>query len=96
MEYLVEHIWVFLGICLLILNVFGFIQFGVDKKWAQKGKWRISEASLFATALLGGSIGCIVGMKVFRHKTKHKSFIIGMPLILLLQIIAVVLVLQLI
>ncbi len=96
MEYLVEHIWVFLGICLLILNVFGFIQFGVDKKRAQKGKWRISEASLFATALLGGSIGCIVGMKVFRHKTKHKSFIIGMPLILLLQIIAVVLVLQLI
>ena len=91
-----EHIWVFLGICLLILNVFGFIQFGVDKKRAQKGKWRISEASLFATALLGGSIGCIVGMKVFRHKTKHKSFIIGMPLILLLQIIAVVLVLQLI
>lgn len=96
MEYLVEHIWVFLGICLLILNVFGFIQFGVDKKRAQKGKWRISEASLFTTALLGGSIGCIVGMKVFRHKTKHKSFIIGMPLILLLQIIAVVLVLQLI
>ena len=96
MEYLVEHIWVFLGICLLILNVFGFIQFGVDKKRAQKGKWRISEASLFATALLGGSIGCIVGMKVFCHKTKHKSFIIGMPLILLLQIIAVVLVLQLI
>ena len=96
MEYLVEHIWVYLGICLLILNVFGFIQFGVDKKRAQKGKWRISEASLFATALLGGSIGCIVGMKVFRHKTKHKSFIIGMPLILLLQIIAVVLVLQLI
>ena len=96
MEYLVEHIWVFLGICLLILNVFGFIQFGVDKKRAQKGKWRISEASLFATALLGGSIGCIVGMKMFRHKTKHKSFIIGMPLILLLQIIAVVLVLQLI
>lgn len=96
MEYLVEHIWVFLGICLLILNVFGFIQFGVDKKRAQKRKWRISEASLFATALLGGSIGCIVGMKVFRHKTKHKSFIIGMPLILLLQIIAVVLVLQLI
>ena len=96
MEYLVEHIWVFLGICLLILNVFGFIQFGVDKKRAQKGKGRISEASLFATALLGGSIGCIVGMKVFRHKTKHKSFIIGMPLILLLQIIAVVLVLLLI
>ena len=96
MEYLVEHIWVFLGICLLILNVFGFIQFGVDKKRAQKGKWRISEASLFATALLGGSIGCIGGIKVFRHKTKHKSFIIGMPLILLLQIIAVVLVLQLI
>lgn len=95
MQFLVDHIWLFLGVCLLVLNVFGFVQFGVDKQRAQKGQWRISEASLFATALLGGSIGCIVGMKVFRHKTKHKSFTIGMPLILLLQIAAVVLVMRL-
>lgn len=96
MQLLVDHIWLFLGVCFVVLNIFGFIQFGVDKQRAQKGQWRISEASLFATALLGGCFGCIAGMKVFRHKTKHKGFTIGMPLILLLQIAAVVLVIQLV
>ena len=95
MQFLVDHVWLFLGICVLVLNLFGFIQFGVDKNRAQKGQWRVSEASLFATALLGGSIGCIVGMKVFHHKTKHKSFVIGMPMILLLQIAAVILLIRL-
>jgi len=60
---------------------------GVDKIKAKRRKWRIPEATLFLVALIGGSIGSIVGMYIFRHKTKHMSFVIGMPLILVLQMI---------
>ena len=95
MQFLVENIWFFLGICWFLLNLFAVIQFGIDKKRAQKGQWRIKESSLFATALLGGSLGCMIGMKVFRHKTKHKSFTIGMPLILVLQIVVVAVLIRL-
>ena len=60
------------GLVYLIgINLAGFIIMGVDKKRAIRGAWRISEASLFFTALLGGSLGCILGMQHFRHKTKH-------------------------
>ena len=77
------------GLVYLIgINLAGFIIMGVDKKRAIRGAWRISEASLFLTAILGGSIGCILGMQHFRHKTKHWYFKYGMPAILLLQIIA--------
>ena len=72
----------------VVINLVGFIIMGVDKKRAIRGVWRISEASLFLTAILGGSIGCILGMQHFRHKTKHWYFKYGMPAILLLQIIA--------
>ena len=59
------------GLVYLIgINLAGFIIMGVDKKRAIRGAWRISEASLFLTALLGGSLGCILGMQHFRHKTK--------------------------
>lgn len=60
---------------------------GIDKRKAQKGKWRIPEKSLFLIALALGSVGSILGMYTFRHKTRHKSFVIGMPLILLLQLL---------
>ncbi len=59
---------------------------GIDKKKAEKGKWRIPEKTLFAVAILGGAAGSIAGMKVFRHKTKHNKFTVGMPLILVFQI----------
>ena len=74
-------------IYMLIINAFSFFLMGVDKKRAQKNKWRIPEKNLFLTAILGGSIGSIAGMQVFRHKTKHPSFFIGMPCILIAQII---------
>ena len=61
-------------IYLIGINLAGFIIMGVDKKRAIRGAWRISEASLFFTALLGGSLGCILGMQHFRHKTKHWYF----------------------
>lgn len=73
----------------IIMNIIGFAAMGIDKRRAVKGLWRISEATLFVIALIGGSIGSIVGMKVFHHKTRHWYFVYGMPAILILQIAAV-------
>lgn len=73
-------------IYLLVVNVIGFIIMGVDKKRAIRGAWRISEASLFFVAFIGGSLGSIIGMQHFRHKTKHWYFKYGMPVILMVQI----------
>lgn len=70
---------------LVIVNVVGFVLMFVDKKRAQNNQWRIKEATLFLTAAIGGSIGSMLGMKVFRHKTKHLSFMIGMPAIFIVQ-----------
>lgn len=76
---------IFLAAYLLIINIVGFAVMGIDKKRAIRGAWRISEASLFLTALLGGALGCIVGMQHFHHKTKHWYFKYGMPAIFLAQ-----------
>lgn len=73
-------------IYLLVVNVIGFIIMGVDKKRAIRGAFRISEASLFFVAFIGGSLGSIIGMQHFRHKTKHWYFQYGMPVILMVQI----------
>ena len=70
---------------LVIINVVGYIIMGVDKKRAIRGAWRISEASLFLTALVGGSLGCTLGMHYFHHKTKHWYFRYGMPAIFLAE-----------
>ncbi len=72
---------------LLLANLTGFFLMGIDKGKARSNKWRIPEKTLFLTAIFGGSIGSILGMYVFRHKTKHTSFVVGMPCILLLQIL---------
>ena len=79
-----------LGIYLLILNILGFAVMGIDKRRAIRSAFRIPEATLFAIAILGGSIGSILGMHLFRHKTKHWYFLFGMPIILILQIALVV------
>ena len=70
----------------VIMNIIGFCSMGVDKAKAKRSAWRIPEKTLFLIAIMGGSIGSIAGMQVFRHKTKHMSFVIGMPLILILQV----------
>ena len=77
---------------LLIVNALGFILMLVDKIKAKKNLWRIPEATLFLMAAIGGSIGSILGMYTFRHKTKHVSFLLGMPLILAVQIVIVILI----
>ena len=75
---------------LLIINFIGFFAFWIDKRKAQKGKWRIPEKRLFLFAFLGGGIGCSIGMKVFRHKTKHLSFVIGIPAIMIVEYVAMI------
>ncbi|MBE5891842.1 MAG: DUF1294 domain-containing protein [Lachnospiraceae bacterium] len=84
--------WIII-IYLAAINLVGFTLMGVDKRRAVKGAWRISEAALFLAAVLGGSIGSILGMRVFRHKTKHWYFKYGMPAILLAQIALVIFIL---
>ncbi len=75
---------------LAVLNLIGFALMGIDKRRAVKKLWRIPESTLFIIALIGGSIGSIIGMRVFHHKTRHWYFVYGMPAILLLQIAAVI------
>ena len=72
---------------LFFINVLAFFLMGIDKRKAELGRWRIPERTLFLSAFLGGGVGAIAGMQLFRHKTKHRSFTVGMPLILLLWII---------
>ena len=74
----------------LFMNLIGYTLMRLDKKYAKEDKRRISERTLFLTALLFGSVGILLGMKKFRHKTLHKSFTIGIPLIIAAQIILVI------
>lgn len=71
---------------LAAINIIGFLIIGIDKAKAKKHAFRISEAALFFVAIIGGSLGSILGMYTFRHKTKHWYFKYGMPLILIIQI----------
>jgi len=71
---------------LVLINVLAFALMGIDKRRARQGAWRIPEKMLFLSAIVGGSIGAIVGMRLFRHKTQHRQFIVGMPAILAIQL----------
>ena len=79
------HVLIFLIAYLLLINFAGFIIMGIDKKKAKNNAWRIPEKTLFLPVILGGGIGGILGMKCFRHKTKHWYFVIGFPLICILE-----------
>lgn len=68
------------------MNIIGLFLMGLDKYKAKKHLWRIPESTLFIIAVIGGSIGCIIGMHAFRHKTRHWYFVYGLPFILLVQI----------
>ena len=76
-----------LCIYLAVMNVAAFVMMGADKRRARKGRWRISEKALFAAALAGGSAGAVLGMQIFRHKTRHWYFVWGMPAILAVQLL---------
>ena len=77
----------YFAIYLLIVNAAGFLLMLIDKRKAIRHRWRIPEKTLFLTAAIGGSIGSIIGMYTFRHKTKHLQFTLGMPAILVVQLI---------
>ena len=79
---------------LIAVNLIGFALMGIDKYKAKKRAFRIPEATLFIGAISGGSIGSIIGMYAFRHKTRHWYFVYGMPAILILQILLIALLLH--
>lgn len=85
-NFLLPAVWAYL----IIINITSFIVYGTDKKKAEKGSWRTSEATLITLAVIGGSIGAILGIKIFHHKTRKPKFYIGVPTILILQIIALI------
>ena len=71
---------------LLAVNLATFFLYGIDKYKARKGRWRISEATLLMMAVIGGSIGAWSGMRLWHHKTMHKKFKYGIPIIIILQV----------
>ena len=77
-------------IYLVIINAITFFVYGIDKWKAKRSKWRISEATLLGLAVIGGSVGAFLGMKVWHHKTMHKKFLYGIPIIILLQIVMII------
>ena len=76
-----------LTLYVVIMNIIGFGIMGIDKWKAKKGFWRIPESTLFIIAVIGGSIGSILGMHTFLHKTRHWYFVYGMPAIFLIQLL---------
>lgn len=75
---------------LLAVNALTFLLYGIDKSKAMKGRWRISETTLLTMAAIGGSIGAWAGMRIWHHKTMHKKFKYGIPLIIILQFALVI------
>ena len=80
----------YFALYLAIINLIGFAAFFIDKRKATKNQWRIPEKKLFLLAFLGGGAGCFLGMKLFRHKTKHLSFVIGIPAIAIVEYCALI------
>lgn len=79
------NILAYLSVYLMVINLYGLIIMWTDKRYAKSGKWRIAEKQLMFIGLLGGGPGTMAGMLIFRHKTQHKKFYLGLPLILLTQ-----------
>lgn len=77
-------------IYLLVINLIGFYMMWSDKRKAKKGKWRIPEQTLFIVTAIGGGIGTIAGMYTFRHKTQKLKFTIGLPALVILEIVAII------
>jgi uncharacterized membrane protein YsdA (DUF1294 family) len=81
MEEMMFELYVF------IVNMLGFFVIAIDKQKAKKGKWRIAESTIWLVSLLGGAIGAMLGMQLFRHKTKHRLFRYGLPFLALFDIV---------
>ncbi len=77
----------YIAVYLAVINLAGFLSMALDKQKARRNKWRIPEATLFLFAIFGGSAGCLLGMRIFHHKTQKPKFYIGIPIILGVQIV---------
>lgn len=86
-----DKIILFVIAYLIIINLLGFAIMGIDKEKAKRKAWRIPEKTFFLVSFLGGSLGSFLGMRVFRHKTKHWYFVIGIPTIFILQVVGSIL-----
>lgn len=84
-----EMMTLFIGY-LIVINIIGFIQMGVDKRKALTGKWRLPEKQLWLIAILFGSPGTYFGMQLFRHKTKHRLFKFGLPILSMIELVIIV------
>ena len=89
MDTLTKDMQQMIIIYLVVINVVTFFMYGIDKWKARKAKWRIREAALLGLAVLGGSVGAWLGMRVWHHKTLHKKFIYGVPAIIIIQLFLV-------
>ena len=78
------------GAYLMVISIVGFILPPIDKSRAKRGVWRIPEKTLFIVSLLGGAVAMYISMRIFRHKTLHKRFMLGIPLIIVLHIALIV------
>lgn len=87
---MMDKLFFFLLIYVLIINIVSFVVYGIDKRKAVEGKWRIPEATLLFTGFIGGAVGSFIGMKVFRHKTQKLKFRILVPIFILLNIAVIV------
>ncbi len=87
---MMDKLFFFLLIYVLIINIVSFAIYGIDKRKAVEGKWRIPEATLLFTGFIGGAVGSFIGMKVFRHKTQKLKFRILVPVFILLNIAVIV------
>lgn len=85
---------IYILIYLTVINIIAFANYGIDKKKAENGEWRIPEKTLILYALAGGSLGALLGMRVFHHKTKKMKFVLVIPTILMIQIVAIVVIYQ--
>lgn len=91
MQSILELInWKYVIIYILAINIIGFFAMGIDKYKAKKNYWRIPEGTLMMLAVLGGGIGTIAGIYTFRHKTKKMKFTVGMPTILISEIVLII------
>ncbi|MBQ8780433.1 MAG: DUF1294 domain-containing protein [Oscillospiraceae bacterium] len=81
-----KYIYIILAVYIVVINIVGWVLPIVDKKRAQSNQWRVRESTLFLVSALGGSAAMYLSMKKYRHKTKHKRFMIGIPLIIAVQV----------
>lgn len=75
---------------LVIMNLFGFLLMGIDKRKSIKNKYRIQEKTFFMISLIGGSLGCLIGMYTFHHKTKKMKFYLGIPFLFILNLLCII------